>query len=205
MKRVLLILLACSLLLNGCSAADIVLAKWRELTGAASSTGREPAQTEGQRTVSGKIKELRGNEMTLELGTFQRSAGGAPDMENGTSGGQEFPGGQQPGVMPEGGGAPPEGGMPPEGGTAPQGERTEGQSTKNSRTGGAARSFSGTFEKTGGTEAYTIPVKTPVYAAGNSQTALNFTLLEVGQVITVTLGTDADGRDYIVSIQVVET
>ncbi len=79
----------------------------------------------------------------------------------------------------------------------------EGSGTAGRASGGMGATRSVELEKSGEVKTFLIPVKTPVYASGNTDTVLTFSQLEVGAVITATMRENDNGDDLFVSIQVV--
>lgn len=213
-KKWLAVVFAAFLILSGCSAVEDAKTTVLGWLGKEQPVRQEMTLTEGQYQISGKIKEIRGNEMTLELGelegagrqNFNRQRTEENDGQDSSSRRQSS--GES--AVPSSG----EQGEPPSGmqrGTSSgmqRGQRSgsggSGSSARRSGVNGSGQqSPTATFRKSGETKTCLIPVKTPVYAAGNTSTKLSFSQLEVGAIITATLQKSDSGDDYFISIQVV--
>lgn len=214
-KQWLAVIFAAFMILSGCSSvedAKTTVLSW--LGKEQQPVRQETALAEGQYQISGKIKEIRGNEMTLELGelegagrqNFNRQRTEENSGQNGSSRRQSpgesaapFSGeqGEPPSDMQSG--APSE----TQGGSRSRSGGNGSSARRSGANGSGQQSPTATFRKSGETKTCLIPVKTPVYAAGNSSTKLSFSQLEVGAIITATLQKSDSGDDYFISIQVV--
>ncbi|WP_101910635.1 hypothetical protein [Marasmitruncus massiliensis] len=221
-KKWLTVVLTVLLIFSGCSSVEDAKTAVLSWMGKEQTVRQETALAEGQYQISGKIKEIRGNEMTLELGELEGSGRQNFDREKAEeSGGQNRSSGRQSAGEPASPfsaeqGTPPsdtQGGDLPEiqgdalsetqDGTRSGSGKGDSAARRSGASGSGRQSFTATFQKSGETKICLIPVKTPVYAAGNTGTKLSFSQLEVGAVITATLQKSDSGDDYFISIQVV--
>ncbi len=222
-KRWLAAVFAVLMIFSGCASvegAKTAVLSW--LGKEQQPVRQETALAEGQYQISGKIREIRGNEMTLELGELEgagrqnfsrqrteENSGRSGSSRRQSSGESAVPFSGERGGPPSDvqNGAPSEtqGGSRSETRSGPRsGSGGSGSSARRSGANGSGQQpLTATFRKSGETKTCLIPVKTPVYAAGNTNTKLSFSQLEVGAIITATLQKSDSGDDYFISIQVV--
>lgn len=214
-KKWLAVVFAAFMIFSGCSSvedAKTTVLGW--LGKEQQPVRQETALAEGQYQLSGKIKEIRGNEMTLELGELENAGRQnfnrqRTEENNGQNGSARRQSSGESGAPLSGGQVEPpsdmQGGVPSnmQGGSRSQGGGSGSAARRSGANGSGQQSPTVTLNKSGETKTCLIPVKTPVYAAGNTSTKLSFSQLEVGAIITVTFQKSDSGDDSFISIQVV--
>ncbi|HAN44880.1 MAG TPA: hypothetical protein DCP97_05750 [Ruminococcaceae bacterium] len=225
MKRLIALSVALLVLMSGCTNIDSSKAQsgtswYAKLL---SILGKNQQETtvklaENQKEVYGKVKDIYGNIMELQIGTMPSANGGAGNAQNAqgeNSKGQQNTQGsrQQNGGMPDNFAPPTDGEFsPPSGGTTTNGtsKSTQGKTgtgNNTARTGGTAglRQSAQINHLTGEEKTYTIPVTTPVFVKTTTGTSkLSFNQITKSKVVKLIVETDASGNENLVSIQILQ-
>ena len=173
----------------------------------------DEAESVAVEAVSGRIREINGNEIILALGDWAED-GNSPDRparepgqsredgdatrgeQRGQNDAQDNPGGGQSGGRPQGGAQGGQSGGRPQGGQSGDGQRGQG-----GQNGGPPNDAPPEFVLSGDEKNYTIPVTATITTGqGDNRTEIRFTQLAVKNVVRL----DLDSNGEIISIEVLQ-